>query len=72
MPVDGGDVAQVWRVGPVVGEELGYGLVDLGRPDGVGVEGVLDGEVEAAVSAEQRPDPKPGRLTVGVVHEGSP
>lgn len=55
-----------------MGEQLGYWLVDLGRPDGLGVEGVLDGEVEAAVPAEQRPDPKPGQVIVGVVHEGSP
>ncbi|MDN6815283.1 MAG: hypothetical protein L0L67_00090 [Bifidobacterium crudilactis] len=72
VPVDGGDVAQVRRVRPVMGEQLGYWLVDLGRPDGLGVEGVLDGEVEAAVPAEQRPDPKPGQVIVGVVHEGSP
>jgi hypothetical protein len=55
-----------------MGEDAGDGFVDLGEPDGLGVEDVLDSQVEAAVSGEQRPDPQttvPGR-GVGV-HEGS-
>lgn len=45
------------------------GRDDLGEPDGLGIERVQDGEVEAAVSAEQRPNPKLGRVR-SVVHEG--
>lgn len=56
-PADGGDVAEVRGVGPVVGEDAGDGLVDLGEPDRLAADDVLDGEVETAVSAEQRPDP---------------
>lgn len=71
-PVDGGDVTEVRRVGPVVGEGAGDGFVDLGEPDGLGVEDVLDGQVEAAVSGVQRPDPQTTVLRRGVVvHEGS-
>jgi hypothetical protein len=33
------------------------GFVDFGEPDGAGVEDLLDGEAEAAVAGEQRPDP---------------
>ena len=39
-----------------MGEDAGDGLVELGEPHRPGVENVLDGEVEAAVAAEQRPD----------------
>ncbi|WP_229237944.1 hypothetical protein [Enemella evansiae] len=54
-------------------EDTGDGLVDLREPDGLGVEDVLDGEVEAAVSGEQRPDPQTTAMKRGgvVVHEGS-
>jgi hypothetical protein len=52
VPVDGGDVTQVWDVRPVAGKEAGDGFVDLGEPAGFGVEGVLDGQVEASVAAE--------------------
>lgn len=72
LPVDSGDVTEVRRVGPVVGEDAGDGFVDLGEPDSLGAEDVLDGEVESAVSGEQRPDPQttvPGRGVI--VHEGS-
>ncbi|MPM08644.1 hypothetical protein SDC9_54958 [bioreactor metagenome] len=55
-PVNGGDVAQVRRTGPVTGEDSRDGLVEFGEPHRFGVEDVLDGEVEAAVAAEQRPD----------------
>jgi len=57
-PVDGGDVAEVRRIGPVPREDASDGLVEFGEPHGLGVEDVLDAEVEAAVAAEQRPDPE--------------
>lgn len=55
MPVDGGDVPEVRRLGPVVGEDAGDGFIEFREPDGLGVEDVLDGEVEPAVPGEQRP-----------------
>ena len=55
-PVDGGDVAEVRRVVPVTREDAGDRLVEFGEPHRLGVEDVLDGEVEAAVAAEQRSD----------------
>ena len=70
-PVDGGDVAQVRGVGPVVGEDAGDVLVVLGEPDRLGVEGVFDGEVESAVPGEQRSDPERASPVVRIVHEGS-
>src|SRR5690625_1481272 len=71
-PVDGGDVAEVRGVWPVAGEDAGDGSVYLGEPGGLGVEDVLDGEVESAVPGEQRPNPKaPARGGDVVVHEGS-
>ena len=39
-------------------EHAGDGLVEFGEPRGLGVEDVLDGEVEAAVAAEERSDPE--------------
>ena len=69
-PVDGRDVAEVRWVGPVVREDAGDGLVEFGEPRGLGVENVLDGEVEAAVAAEQRPDPESWfAADVEVVHK---
>ena len=47
-----GTLGQWWE------EEAGDGLVEFGEPHGRGVECVLDGEVEATVAAEQRPDPE--------------
>ena len=47
------------------------GWVEFGEPHGFGVEDMFDGEVEAAVAAEQRPDLESGRLVFLVVHEGS-
>lgn len=44
--------------GQVVGEHSGDGFVEVGDPDRLCVEDVLDGEVESAVSGEQRPDPQ--------------
>lgn len=38
-----------------MGEGAGDGFIDFGVPDGFGVEDVLDGEVRASVSGEQRP-----------------
>lgn len=72
-PVDGRDVAEVGGAGPVVGEDAGDGLVDFGELDGAGVEDFLDGEVEAAVAGEQRPDPQAAVvvLVVRFVHEDS-
>ena len=69
-PVDGRDVAEVRCGWPMVRENAGDRLVEFGEPHGLGVEDVLDGEVEAAVAAEQRPDPE-SRFAVGVevVHE---
>ena len=70
-PVNSGDVAQVRGVRPVPSKDSGDGLVEFGEPRGLGVEDVLDGEVEAAVAAEQRPDLESGWLVFLVVHEGS-
>jgi hypothetical protein len=69
-PVNGRDVPEVRRVVPVAGEDSGDGLVEFREPHGLGVEDVLDGEVEAAVTAEQRPNPE-SRVAAGVkvVHE---
>jgi hypothetical protein len=53
LPVDGGDVAQVQGVGPVVGEDASDRFVDFGEPDCLGTEGVFDGEVEPAVPGEE-------------------
>lgn len=47
---------RVGGVRPVVEEDAGDGFIDLGEPDGLGVEDVLDGELEAAVPGEQGPD----------------
>ena len=44
--------------------------VDFGVPDRVGVKDVLDGEVEATVAAEQRPDTERAAVVV-IVHEDS-
>ena len=56
-PADRGDVAEVRGLGPVVGEDAGDGLVELGKPDRAAAGVVFDGEVQAAVAAEQRSDP---------------
>nr|WP_228389334.1 hypothetical protein [Cumulibacter manganitolerans] len=71
--VDGGDVSEVRGVGPVVGEDAGDGIVDLGEPDRAGVEDLLDGEVESAVPGEQRPDPPTAVVffVADFVHEDS-
>ena len=37
-PVHGGDITKVRGLGPVVGEDAGDGLVDLGEPDRSGIE----------------------------------
>lgn len=71
VPVDGGDVAEVRGARPVLGEDAGDGFVEFGEPHGFGVEDVFDGEVEAAIAAEQRPDLEPRRVVFVVVHEGS-
>lgn len=57
VPVDGGYVAQVRHVRPVMGEHPSRCGVELREPYGLGGEYFLDGEVEAAVAGEQRPDP---------------
>lgn len=55
-----------------MGEEAGDGFVDLGELDRLGVEDLLDGQVQAAISREQRPDPQKTVLRRGVVvYEGS-
>lgn len=72
VPADGGDVAEVRRVGPVMGEDAGDGLVEFGELDRAAAGGVLDGEVQASVPGEQGPDLE--RAVIGrgcVVHEGS-
>lgn len=56
FPVDGGDITKVRGLGPVVGEDAGDGLVDLGEPDRSGIEDFFDSEIESAVAGEQRPD----------------
>ena len=52
-PVHLGDVAQVGDVGPVVGEDLGRGFVELAEPCGLAAEDGLHTHVESAVAAEQ-------------------
>lgn len=47
-PVDGRDVAEVRCIWPVVGEDAGDELVELGEPHGLGVEDVFDGEAAVA------------------------
>jgi len=71
VPVDGRDVAEVRDAGPVVRADAGDGFVEFGEPHGLGIEDGLDGEVEAAVAAEQRPDLESRRLVFLVVHEDS-
>lgn len=71
VPVDGADVAQVRGVGPMVGEDAGDVLVVLGEPDRLGVEDVLNGEVEPAVPGEERADSEWTVVLGGVVHRGS-
>lgn len=69
-PVDGRDVTEVRCAWPMAGEDPGDGLVEFGEPHGLGVEDVLDCEVEAPVAAEERPDPELGVAAgVEIVHE---
>lgn len=72
-PVDRGDVTQVRHARPVVREYARRGRVELGEPHRFAVEHFLDGEVEAAVAGEQRPDPQPtaAGLVVWLAHENS-
>lgn len=53
-----------------MGEDPGDGLVEFGEPYCSGVEEVLDGEVEAAVAAEQRSDPESWADGVKVLYMG--
>lgn len=55
----------------MVSEDAGDVLVVLGEPDGLGVEGVFDGEVEPAVAAEQGSDAEWGAAAIEVEHEDS-
>jgi len=71
VPVDGGDVAEVGCVGPVLGEDAGDGIVDLGEPDRLCSEDFFGGEVESAVAGEQRPDTQRyGLVGLGLVCHG--
>jgi len=71
VPVDGGDVAEVRGVWPVVGEDAGDGFVDLREPDRASTKDFLDGEVEPAVAREHRPDTqRRGRAGEGLVCHG--
>jgi hypothetical protein len=71
VPVDGGDVAEIRGVGPVVGEDARDGFVDLREPDRSGSEDFLNGEVESAVTREQRPDTqRRGVVGKGLVGHG--
>jgi hypothetical protein len=51
-PVDGGDVAGVWDVGPVLGEHTAGVRVDLGLPDD-GHASPLEAEVDPADAGKQ-------------------
>lgn len=42
----------------MVREDAGDSLIELGEPDRLPVGEVFDGEIEAAVPGEQRPDPR--------------
>lgn len=56
-----------WR-----GEDADGGVVDLGEPDRLPACGIFDGEVEAAVAAEQRTDSgRAAAVGMVVAHEGS-
>ena len=68
-PLDGGDVAEIRGIGPMVGEDTGDGRVDLREPDRLPAGGVLHSEIEPAVAREQRPDPERAGLRGMVVHE---
>src|SRR5690606_1962770 len=52
-PFDGGDVLEVRHVGPVAGEDLGWGGVELAEPCVFGVVDGLDGEVKPSIAGEQ-------------------
>jgi hypothetical protein len=56
-PVDGGRVAVVGDAGVAVGEDLAGAGVDLGVPGDSAAEDGLHAPLEAAVAAEQAPDP---------------
>lgn len=58
VPVDGGDVSEVGGIRPVVGENASHRFVDFREPDRAGIEDLLDGQVESALTGEQRPDPQ--------------
>jgi hypothetical protein len=53
VPVDQSDVAKVRGIWPVAGEDACDRFVDLGEPDGAGVEDFLNGEIKPAVAGEQ-------------------
>lgn len=55
-PVDGGDVAEIGRSGPVAGEDAGGAGVALGVPSEGASQSALDAQVEAAVAGAQTPD----------------
>jgi len=57
-PVDGADVAEVVHAGEAVGEDGSGVPVGFGVPGEVSAEDGVHGEVEAAVSGAQRPDPR--------------
>ena len=52
VPVDGGDVAEVGNIRPVVGQHFGCGRVDLAVPCHMPAECGFYGHVEAAGAAE--------------------
>jgi len=51
-PVHLGNVAEIWGVRPVAGEDV-PDRADLRKPDRLRLEDVFDGEIEAAVTREQ-------------------
>jgi hypothetical protein len=59
-PVDGGDVAEVGDLRPVVGEDLVGAGVDVGDPCGGAAEHGLYGGVESAVAGADGADPQAG------------
>ena len=71
-PVHGRNVTEIGSFRPVMSEDASDRSVYLGEPDRLAAGSVFDGEVEAAISAEQRPDP--WRAIIAgrcVVHERS-
>ena len=52
-PINGGNILEVRDIGPVTGEDLGWGGVELAEPCVFGVVDGLDSEVKSSIAGEQ-------------------